>query len=381
MLPIINQVIKLYSNRGFTIHELVRDNEFECISNNIPPIQVNIATRDTHVPDAERSAKVMKERIRCILNALPYPHVPKFMITAAAEIANTMLNDVPAFDGVSSTISPATIITGRPPTNLAHLHLNFGDYVHLTVETLPYNSMKPRITPCIALRPTLNSQYSYYFMDLHTGCRRHGCTWQHLPITADVITTVDKLTRDQHQPHMNDGPIFEWGPDMPMDDDVVDDEYSSDDNDVSMSSVPIMPLILPQPVPPLNVNDASTNSAGSTTDDNVIIDDNDSNTLAPADTTAPLENAPAELPLDFVAPDDDASLENAPAELPLDFVAPDDASDVFVAKVVAPNDTDDGFIDDVDDAPFDVSIDAPAPVAVDVIADEAAVEVTIDHKH
>ena len=37
MLPIINQVIKLYSNRSFTIHELVGDNEFEYISNNIPP--------------------------------------------------------------------------------------------------------------------------------------------------------------------------------------------------------------------------------------------------------------------------------------------------------------------------------------------------------
>ena len=88
--------------------------------------------------------------------------------------------------------APPTIITGLPPTNLAHLYLYFGDYVHLTVDTLPYNSMKPRTTPCIALRPTLNSQGSYYFMDLRTG-RRHGRTWQHLPITDDVITAVDKL--------------------------------------------------------------------------------------------------------------------------------------------------------------------------------------------
>ena len=99
------------------------------------------------------------------------------MVTAATEIANTMLNDVPTFDGVSSTISPTTIITSRPPTNLAHLCLNFVDYIHITVETLPYNSMNPRTIPCIALRHTLNSQGSYYFMDLHTGRRRHGCTW------------------------------------------------------------------------------------------------------------------------------------------------------------------------------------------------------------
>jgi hypothetical protein len=110
MLPIIKQVIKLYSNRGFAIHELVSDNKFACISDDISPIQVNIVACDSHVPDAENSAKVMKERIRCILNAPPYPRVPKLMVTAATEIANTMLNDVPAFDGVSSTISPVTII-------------------------------------------------------------------------------------------------------------------------------------------------------------------------------------------------------------------------------------------------------------------------------
>ena len=115
------------------------------------------------------------------------------MVTAAAEIVNTMLNDVPAFDGVSPTISPTTIITGRPPTNLAHLCLNFGYYIHLTVETLPYNSMKPHTIPCITLHPTLNSLGSYYFMDLHTGRCHHGRTWQCLPITAYVITAVDKL--------------------------------------------------------------------------------------------------------------------------------------------------------------------------------------------
>ena len=203
------------------------------------------------------------------------------MITAAAEIANTMLNDVPAFDGVSSTISPVTIITGRPPTNLAHLCLNFGDYVHLTVETLPYNSMKPCTIPCITLHPTLNSQDSYYFMDLHTGRRCHGCTWQRLPITADVITAVDKLARDQQQPHMNDGTIFEWGPNMPIDDDVVDDEYSSDDDDVHVSPVPIVPLLLPQPVPPLPADNVSIHSAGSTTNVVSSSDDGDTATLAP----------------------------------------------------------------------------------------------------
>ena len=58
MLLIIKQVIKLYSNRGFAVHELVGDNKFECISNDITPIQANIVACDTHVPDAETLPKL-----------------------------------------------------------------------------------------------------------------------------------------------------------------------------------------------------------------------------------------------------------------------------------------------------------------------------------
>ena len=158
-------------------------------------------------------------------------------------------------------------------------------------------------------------------MGLHTGRRFHSRTWQRLPITADVITAVDKLARDQHQPCMNDGPIFEWGPNMPINDDVVDDEYSSDNDDVSVSPVPIVPLLLPQPF--LNADSASTNSADSTTDDDVTLDDNDS--IAPADIARHPAQAPAELPLDFVAPDDDVLIDDAPT------------------------DTDDALLDDADD--------------------------------
>ncbi len=93
---------------------------------------------------------------------------------------------------------------------------------------------------------------------------------------------------------MNDGPIFEWGPDMPIDDDVADDES---DDDVSVVSVPIVPLLLPQPVPPLPDDDVSIHSAGSTTDADVSSDDDDTTSLVPADIPA----APVD---DFLVADD-----------------------------------------------------------------------------
>ena len=173
-------------------------------------------------------------------------------------------------------------------------------------------------------------------MDLRTGRRRHGHTWQRLPITDDVISAVDKLARDQQQPCMNDGPIFEWGPDMPIDDNVANDESSSYDDVVFVSSAPIVPLLLSQPVLPLPGDDVSIHSTGSTTNADVSSDDDNTTTNAPAAPVAPVA--------DFLV-----------ADLPDDF-----------------------SLDDISAASADVSHAAPDPVAFGVIADNDAIEVTID---
>ena len=48
---------------------------------------------------------------------------------------------------------------------------------------------------------------------------------------------------------------------MPIYDDAIDDEsFSNDNDDVSLSSVRIVPLFLPQPVPPLLADDVSIHS-------------------------------------------------------------------------------------------------------------------------
>ena len=126
---------------------------------------------------------------------------------------------------------------------------------------------------------------------------------------------------------MNDGPIFEWGPDMPIDDDVADDES---DDDASVVSVPIVPLLLPQPVLPLPDDDVSIHSAGSTTDADVSSDDDDTTSLVPLDIPAALvddslvaEDAAAVLPVPNdvfvddieVLPDPIADLPDSPDDL------------------------------------------------------------------
>ena len=116
----------------------------------------------------ESSIKFLKERLRCLWNGLPFRCVPRVMITTGVAFCIDMVNAPPAGDGISDTLNPATIVTGRELPNVANLQLSFGDYVQLQMDNNPTNTMRPRHIDCIALQPTGTTQGTYYFMDLHT---------------------------------------------------------------------------------------------------------------------------------------------------------------------------------------------------------------------
>ena len=69
---------------------------------------------------------------------------------------------------------------------------------------------------------------------------------------------------------MNNSPIFGYGSNFPVDDAPIEDEFLLRGNDIYVSNVPVLPLLLPQPKP-LPTNDehsASTDDPGSTADEN-----------------------------------------------------------------------------------------------------------------
>ena len=78
------------------------------------------------------------------------------------------LNAFPASDGVSTTLSPSTVITGKPPMDFHNLlKIKYGDYAQVFKET--NNDMSERTVGAIALYPSSNLQSSWYFMSLATG--------------------------------------------------------------------------------------------------------------------------------------------------------------------------------------------------------------------
>ena len=49
-------------------------------------------------------------------------------------------------------------------------------------------------------------------MSLGIGLKLHGFIWTQFPITEEVITRVEELSKEDKQPLMEKGPIFKWVP-------------------------------------------------------------------------------------------------------------------------------------------------------------------------
>ena len=124
------------------------------------------------------------------------------MVRSLVEGITDVLNAFPSKNGITDTISPATIIEGKPKMDLQRKVIVFGSYA--LVYTRTTNTNKPRAVPAIALRRS-NNTGGHYFMSLHSGKRIHGYEWQELPIDEHVIEQVGDLAKTEEQPIMHIG--------------------------------------------------------------------------------------------------------------------------------------------------------------------------------
>ena len=109
------------------------------------------------------------------------------MTIALLEHVVYMLNAFPSDDGISTTLSPRSIVTGGAPMDHNKKSINIFSYA--VVYDTTRNNMKSRATPAIALNGDPNSG-GQYFMSLDTGKRIKGSQWITKPINQDVINRV-----------------------------------------------------------------------------------------------------------------------------------------------------------------------------------------------
>jgi hypothetical protein len=161
-------------------------------------IHLNIVLHDGHVLEAKRYIHTVKEHTCSIYNTLPFTKMHSRMIIEMVYLSVFWLNMFLATDGVSTTMSPRTIIAGLQLDYIKHCKLEFGAYTQVHEEH--NNSMNTRTTGAIALRPTGNTQGGYYFYSLTTARKINQNCWTSLPMPADVISRVHTMARQNNIP-------------------------------------------------------------------------------------------------------------------------------------------------------------------------------------
>jgi len=150
----LEQVINAYYGRGFEIRHVLMDGQFECIRKHMEAAGINLDTtaQDEHVPEIEKYIQTVKERIRAMTNTLPFEQLPHCLIVEIAYNAIFWLNCFPHKEGIHTTLSPCTIVTGSKIDFNKHCKLQFPSYVQMHEQH--NNSLLPWMTGAIALHPT-----------------------------------------------------------------------------------------------------------------------------------------------------------------------------------------------------------------------------------
>jgi hypothetical protein len=235
------QVFRRYERRGFSIHTILADDEFESVVPLLPRYTFNLCGADEHVPDVERYIRTTKDTIRSTYNSLPFQCIPRIVLVRMAECAVFWQNAFPRDDSVTPDHSPRYLITGHHIDYTRHARIPFGAYAQ--THEVHDNTMQPRTVSTICLGPTGNEQGTHFFLSLatHRVLRRPHFT--ELPMPVDVIQRVSDLGRQQGMP-----PTLTFanrhGHELHDDHlDAVDDDHDSDysysaanDDDSSFSS-------------------------------------------------------------------------------------------------------------------------------------------------
>jgi hypothetical protein len=74
---------------------------------------VNLASSNEHVPEIEHRIRVVKERCHATRHGLPFTRIPKLLTIHIVFHVVKLLNYFPPKGGVSDTLSPKTILSGK----------------------------------------------------------------------------------------------------------------------------------------------------------------------------------------------------------------------------------------------------------------------------
>jgi hypothetical protein len=100
----LDNVFRVYNMAGFKIKSIHCDNEYRSLMQELESIyevKMNYVSAQEHVPEIERSIRVIKERFCAPFHRLPFTRLPAIMIKILAMESTKKLNFFPAANGIS----------------------------------------------------------------------------------------------------------------------------------------------------------------------------------------------------------------------------------------------------------------------------------------
>jgi len=221
----IKAIINIYQARGIKINQINGDNEFGCVKDAFIPTRLNIVAAEEHVGDVERSIRTLKDGIRTHISRLPYTHYPRAMVAGAAMHTLISINQLPTTNGVSTHLSPGSLITGEPTPDYQQLiKLNFGDIVLTADGKTRSDPTTSRKIEAVALYPSKNASGGWYMMSINTGYVLHRYSWDIVVATEDMIKRVNELGKRQNQSKVEENFTYESRSGIPYFEPNIDDE-------------------------------------------------------------------------------------------------------------------------------------------------------------
>lgn len=241
----LDSILRQYNDAGFFFKFIHCDQEFRSLMDAVADdlnVKMNYASTSEHVPEAERNNRTIKDRVRTTYHQLPYKRIPKLMIKKLVLSATKMLNILPAKGGISSYLSPYTLVTRRVVDYDRELATSFGAYVQANQYNTPTNTNLPRTLDCVFLSPTSGKQIGFDVLNLATGQVITRPKVRKLPITELIIDAVEQLADRDGIKSMKfstaDGLPFEnpaWIAGVDDDDESETSKNNSDDDESSGS--------------------------------------------------------------------------------------------------------------------------------------------------
>ena len=191
-------ILRYVQRKGFEVTVIRSDGESAIESEYLRQhIDIPIDTSGgEHVPIIERKIRMVKERIRGVLNTLP------FTLTEQLEewlIQNLIyfINYVPMRTSVEYT-SAREKLTGKVLDAKTDLKHQFGDYVQVGNQ-VTNNSMEERTRGALALMPAGNLEGSWYYMLLGTWKPIKRNWAKELPMPDVVIDYINKKASEESE--------------------------------------------------------------------------------------------------------------------------------------------------------------------------------------